>query len=80
MYPTDVTGDQRHRYSDAGTHTVSITGDFTRIYLNGQQPNANKLQSIEQWGDIRWSSMKGAFPRPLSAWNIGPPIRRTFRA
>ena len=58
---TDVTGDQRHRYSDAGTHTVSITGDFTRIYLNGQQPNANKLQSIEQWGDIRWSSMKGAF-------------------
>ena len=57
----DVTGDQTHVYDDAGTYTVSISGDFTRIYLNEQQPNADKLQSIEQWGDARWESMKSAF-------------------
>ena len=57
----DVSGDQRHTYDDAGTYTVRISGDFARIYLNGQQPNADKLQSIEQWGDVRWESMRSAF-------------------
>ena len=57
----DVTGDQTHAYDDAGTYTVSISGDFTRIHLNEQQPNADRLQSIEQWGDARWESMKSAF-------------------
>ena len=56
-----VTGDALHQYSDAGTYTVSISGDFTRIYLGGDSANAQKLQSIEQWGDIQWSSMNDAF-------------------
>ena len=57
----DVSGDRRHTYDDAGTYTVRISGDFARIYLNGDQPNAGKLQSIEQWGDVRWESMGSAF-------------------
>ena len=57
---TDVTGDQTHTYGTAGTYTVGISGDFTRIYLNGDA-NAAKLQSIDQWGDIRWESMEFAF-------------------
>ena len=58
----NVTGSQSHRYGDAGTHTVSITGDFTRIILaDGSEANAQKLRSIEQWGDIRWESMERAF-------------------
>ena len=57
----NVTGDQTHAYDTPGTHTVRIYGDFTRIYLDGQQPNADKLQSIERWGDIRWESMSSAF-------------------
>ena len=56
-----VSGDQIHTYDDAGTYTVRISGDFARIYLNGQQPNADKLQSIEQWGSVRWESMRSAF-------------------
>ena len=56
-----VTGNALHRYSDAGTYTVIISGDFTRINLGGDSANAQKLQSIEQWGDIQWSSMNGAF-------------------
>ena len=56
-----VSGDRTHAYRDAGTYTVKISGDFGRIFLNSQQPNANRLASIEQWGDIRWESMNSAF-------------------
>ena len=57
----NVTGDQAYTYGAPGTHTVRIYGDFTRIYLDGKQPNADMIQSIEQWGDIRWESMSSAF-------------------
>ncbi len=57
----NVTGDQTHSYGDAGTYTVSISGDFTRIHLNTDMANAEKLRSIEQWGDMQWESMNMAF-------------------
>ena len=57
----NVTGDQTHVYEDAGTYVVRISGDFTRIYLNEDPSNADKLVSIEQWGDTRWESMISAF-------------------
>ena len=57
----DVTGDQTHSYDTAGTYTVGISGDFTRIYLDGDGANAAKLQSIDQWGDMQWESMEFAF-------------------
>ena len=56
----DVSGDQTHQYAEPGDHTVSISGDFTRIYLNNH-PDAGKLFSIDQWGDTEWSSMNSAF-------------------
>ena len=56
-----VTGDQIHQYKTAGDYTVSISGNFERIYLGGNSVNAKKLQSIEQWGNIRWSTMNSAF-------------------
>ena len=57
----DVSGDQTHVYDAAGIYTVRISGDFVRIHLDDKQPDANRLQSIEQWGDIRWESMNSAF-------------------
>ncbi len=57
---TSVTGDASHVYASPGEHQVVISGDFTRIYLNGS-PNAERLQSIDQWGDIQWESMNVAF-------------------
>ncbi len=57
---TSVTGDASHAYASPGEYRVVISGDFTRIYLNGG-PNAEKLQSIDQWGDIQWESMNLAF-------------------
>ena len=59
-FDADVSGDQHHTYTKSGNYTISIHGDFTRIYLNGE-PNSQKLLSIEQWGDIQWESMGSAF-------------------
>ncbi len=56
-----VSGDQHHTYARGDNYTVSIYGDFTRIHLDGQQPNAQKLLSIDQWGDVQWTSMVSAF-------------------
>ena len=57
----NVTGDQTHAYEDAGTYAVAITGNPERIHLSGHTTNAPKLQSIEQWGDVSWTSMRSAF-------------------
>jgi len=54
------TGNAFHTYTDAGSYTVSISGDFPRIYMSGSS-SAEKLISIDQWGDIEWTSMEGAF-------------------
>jgi surface protein len=55
-----VTGNATHDYPIAGTHTVQIKGNFPRIYFNGNG-NKDKIQSIEQWGGIAWTSMESAF-------------------
>ena len=56
---THVT-DAVHAYAEAGSYTVGISGDFTRIRLDGHA-DASRLASIDQWGDIRWESMERAF-------------------
>ena len=57
---THVT-DATHAYAEAGNHTVSISGNFTQIRLTGDAANAAKLQSIDRWGNIAWTTMEGAF-------------------
>ena len=56
-----VTDSQTHRYETPGEHTVAIAGDFDRMNMAGNAANAAKLVSIDQWGDIRWTSMRSAF-------------------
>ncbi len=61
-----VTGDITHTYEIPGTYQVSIVGDFPRIYFNhiGEEPierDYGKILTIDQWGDIKWKSMDGAF-------------------
>ena len=60
-FDAGVSGDQHHTYARGGNYTVSIYGDFARMHLDGQQPNAQKLLSIDQWGGIRWESAASAF-------------------
>ncbi|WP_298516759.1 BspA family leucine-rich repeat surface protein [uncultured Kordia sp.] len=54
------TGSATHVYTTAGIYTVSVIGDFPRIYFNGTG-DKDKIKSIEQWGAQEWTSMKEAF-------------------
>ena len=61
---TNISGDITHTYEIPGTYTVSITGDFPRIFFDGSRSvpkDFSKLISIDQWGDLKWSSMESAF-------------------
>ncbi|MGV3762200.1 BspA family leucine-rich repeat surface protein, partial [Parapedobacter sp.] len=56
------TGDATHTYASPDTYRVSITGSFPAIQIAQEgSANAEKLTSIEQWGDISWHSMASAF-------------------
>ncbi len=47
-------------FPSAGTYQISITGGLTRIYFN-YSGDRQKLLTIEQWGDIAWTSLEAAF-------------------
>ncbi|MHA7109002.1 BspA family leucine-rich repeat surface protein, partial [Sunxiuqinia elliptica] len=60
-------------YPTAGTYTIKVTGGidadsdglsdgtgFPRIYFNNQG-DKDKILSIDQWGEIKWTSMMSAF-------------------
>ncbi|TVP99390.1 MAG: BspA family leucine-rich repeat surface protein [Balneolaceae bacterium] len=49
-----------YTYIAPGTYTVEITGDFPRIYFDNGL-DTEKILSVEQWGDIEWSTMENAF-------------------
>jgi surface protein len=59
--------DPTHAYAEAGVHTVAITGAFPHLFLDahrggrGDEANAQKLRTVEQWGAIEWASMREAF-------------------
>ena len=55
-----VTGNATHLYTNPGIHTISIIGDFPRIYFT-YLDDFDKILSVEQWGDIEWRSMEKAF-------------------
>ncbi|TMM55867.1 BspA family leucine-rich repeat surface protein [Maribacter algarum] len=63
---TGVTGNTSHTYANPGTYTVSINGTFPSIYFRNLELNdfvgdEFKLLTVEQWGDIQWSTMAYAF-------------------
>ena len=59
----NVTGDITHTYDSPGIYTVSISGDFPRIYFDGWEieKDNNKILTVEQWGNYGWASLQGAF-------------------
>ena len=56
----NVTGDATHTYNASRQFDVRISGDFPRIYFNNSGDKA-KIVSINQWGNIKWSSMENSF-------------------
>jgi surface protein len=47
-------------YAASGTYQLKIRGTFPQIYFNNAGDKA-KLMTIDNWGNIAWSSMVGAF-------------------
>ncbi|MCG8582938.1 MAG: DUF285 domain-containing protein, partial [Bacteroidales bacterium] len=59
---TTVTG-YYHDYSSTtgeGLKTIRIAGDFPQIYFQNSG-DKDKIQTVEQWGTIVWSTMYAAF-------------------
>ena len=59
-----ATGNESHTYDEEGGHTIRIKGVFPRIYFHNDievPGQKDKIQSVDQWGDIQWNSMDSAF-------------------
>ena len=57
-------GDATHTYANSGTYQVSISGVFPRIYFNNYLDaitDAQKILTVNQWGEIEWKSMESSF-------------------
>jgi surface protein len=52
-----------HTYAISGDYSVRIRGKFPQIDLSSSSAYASKLQSVDQWGDIQWNTMRYAFYR-----------------
>ncbi|MDD2537711.1 MAG: BspA family leucine-rich repeat surface protein, partial [Candidatus Absconditabacteria bacterium] len=50
----------QHTYATPGVRTIKISGAFPRIYFN-DGGDKNKILTVEQWGDVEWTSMANAF-------------------
>jgi gliding motility-associated-like protein len=63
--PAGQTGDYTITFPSPGTYRVEISGAFPRIYFNAASflpdKDSEKLLTVEQWGDIAWTSMQSAF-------------------
>ncbi|MYB29500.1 MAG: BspA family leucine-rich repeat surface protein, partial [Cenarchaeum sp. SB0663_bin_5] len=57
---TGVSGPIIHTYANPGTYQISVYGGLEVIMLD-DYPDASKLVSIDQWGDVSWRTMRSAF-------------------
>lgn len=55
------TGDLTIDFGSPGIYQVEITGDFQRINFGFGFNDAQKLLTVEQWGNLTWSTMEMAF-------------------
>lgn len=51
----------QHVYASPGTYTVTMSGDFKHLDFTSPYSSPTKIKTIEQWGDIQWTSMRNAF-------------------
>ena len=58
---TGVSGTATHAYANPGTYAVSVYGGLEAISLD-YHPDASKLVSIDQWGDVSWTTMEVGLP------------------
>lgn len=58
-----ITGEITHTYDVPGEYEVSISGDFPGILFSFYigEGDEEKILSVEQWGEIHWTTMTTAF-------------------
>lgn len=54
-------GSPSHTYTTAGTYAISVDGTFPHFRMANNSTHRTKILTIEQWGDIAWTSMEDAF-------------------
>ncbi len=60
----NITGDITHTYATPGEYQISITGRFPQTFFDffsESDNDANKLLSVDAWGNRIWLSMEFAF-------------------
>lgn len=59
----NISSDTSHTYDLGGNKKIKISGIYPQPVFGSVSPSesANSLKSIEQWGNIKWKSMYGAF-------------------
>ena len=55
-----ITGNHTITFPSIGIYRVEISGIFPRIYFNWSG-DRKKILTVEQWGDIAWTSMENSF-------------------
>ena len=60
--------DLSHTYSNQGEYEVKINGTFPRIFMDRPNATPNNLISINNWGNIQWQSMTGAFKNCINLY------------
>ena len=76
---TAQSGDAGHTYTNAGDYTVTISGDFPQLYINGGAAKS-VIRRVQQWGDQKWRSMENSFAEVenfVIAPNAGKPTCRS---
>ena len=63
---SNVAIDVTHTYAKSGVYQIKITGLFPKF----QSPDIARLTSIDQWGTIKWRSMRDAFEGAVNLSNI----------
>lgn len=84
----NVTDEVTHTYAKAGVYTVKISGQFPHFYMKpllantapqsnqiqySYQSDNSKLQTVEDWGTMRWRSMHSSFRNTNVTFNTSQP-------
>ncbi len=58
---TGLTCTHTYTHSSEEVKTIKISGVFPQIYFANSAAQAQKIQTVEQWGTVAWTSMRYAF-------------------
>ena len=56
-----TTGSLVHEYTTAGLCQISITGQYNGFWINYKPETRARLISVDAWGTVRFTSMRGTF-------------------